>query len=288
MRSIARIGSWAQLRNTPSPESADSSPNEVKKEKKIFGKTKRTKSVRSAVSSFEAGGLTPVSGIFNQGTVRTNKSSTGTVMTVSSLQSYASGGSSGASVSSGGHRLSVASSVGTVSSGSCKSVIEPILANGRQSKRNSGSSVRWDDQLDTVKDKKVDAKTGKESRGKVEGRRRPAISALFPDAMASKPVEQKAREPNPNRPLLTLSAASPDRNYDSEMEVLSLSSMSSHETPKKKPRPRPMSENMLGRVRPRAVTGDDVEGTYKVCINFNQFYNEFNRWTHVDTGCRHD
>lgn len=41
------------MRNTPSPESGESSPDEVKKEKRIFGKTKRTKSVRSAVSSFD-------------------------------------------------------------------------------------------------------------------------------------------------------------------------------------------------------------------------------------------
>ena len=156
------------------------------------------------------------------------------------------------------------------------SSIEPILSDPkRTSKRSSGSSVRWEDQIDTVKEKRpisiestTREKRARESRRSSEGRKRPALSILFPetglgghsDDIRYEIPDERLR--TVERPVLTLEVASPDRKHDAAATLLEVSSVESVETPVKKARPRPLSEQMLGRARPRGIVGDEAEGKY--------------------------
>ncbi|KAF9233994.1 hypothetical protein BU15DRAFT_79555 [Melanogaster broomeanus] len=62
VRSLARIGSWAQLKNTPNPDEVDAptkdKDSEAKKKKKKKDKDKAKETNRCSGSSFEAGALT--------------------------------------------------------------------------------------------------------------------------------------------------------------------------------------------------------------------------------------
>ena len=96
----------------------------------------------------------------------------------------------------------------------------------------------------------------KENRHSAEGRKRPALSALFFGDGQNKHKE----EPRATKPILTLEVASPERHPDQAATILEVSSVSSVETPVKKARPRPMSEQLLNRPRPEGFVGDSGEG----------------------------
>ena len=65
-----------------------------------------------------------------------------------------------------------------------------------------------------------------------------------------------------DRPALTLEVASPERGESDPINLLEISSVSSSETPVKKARPRPVSEQLLGRTRPKGIVSDEAEGMY--------------------------
>ncbi|KAI0354136.1 hypothetical protein OH77DRAFT_1405859 [Trametes cingulata] len=150
---------------------------------------------------------------------------------------------------------------------------------GGRSPRSSSSSVasvRWDEAgLQTAKEmqrkerrtrrekEKEGGKTSKESRRTSDSRRRTPISEIFPETQ----MQAKQREPSlsppasiAERPIVMVEEATADghspptddeREHEREDEQISLS-----ETPVKRARPRPMSEQMLGRPRPQPICDD--------------------------------
>ncbi|GLB36845.1 hypothetical protein LshimejAT787_0311320 [Lyophyllum shimeji] len=167
---------------------------------------------------------------------------------------------------------------GSVVSTSTASSLRPLSTTSSMSGSrvsSSGSSVRWDeDCLETVKEQRKRerrekeqerAKDGKgkekESRRTSEGRRRTPLSEVFPMFRSESPVVEEAR---PQPPIVTVEAATADGHgapddcsilEEMEQEVQEEQPLA---TPVKKPRPRPLSEQLLGRSRPIPLyDGDD-------------------------------
>ncbi|KAF8060726.1 hypothetical protein FPV67DRAFT_304096 [Lyophyllum atratum] len=173
---------------------------------------------------------------------------------------------------------------GSVMSTSTGSSLRPLSTTSSMSgsRISSGSSVRWDeDCLENVKelrkrerrekeqerakeesetDKKGKSKD-KESRRTSEGRKRTPLSEVFPLFRSESP----ALERRPQLPIVTVEAATCDGHgapddyslleedeQELPQEELPLA------TPVKRARPRPMSEQLLGRSRPQALyEGED-------------------------------
>lgn len=277
MRSLANIKGWTRGSSDGPETPTDEVPkNERKKDKKAKAQSKL--SIRSSGSSFEAGGLTPVKNSIRFGTFRKSSDPPATVRTTSSQETSSSSSAHGYEQRTNRlSGLSVASSLQTNSTASYGSSIDPIMPGaGRESKRSSASSVRWDDQLETVKEVRPvstaesvptkDKKQPHESRRSGEGRKRPALSALFPETLTSALAQQEQLQqqirPRPlsARPALTLEVASPDRGENDPINLLEISSVSSSETPVKKARPRPVSEQPFGKIRPKGIVSDEAEG----------------------------
>ncbi|KAI9060404.1 hypothetical protein FKP32DRAFT_1595485 [Trametes sanguinea] len=154
---------------------------------------------------------------------------------------------------------------------------------GGRSPRSSSSSiasVRWDEvNIRTAKEtqrkerrtrrekEKESGKTTRESRRSSESRRRTPISEIFPETQMRAQDGQK-REPSlsppasvMDHPIVRVEEATADGHSaptDDEREELA-GETSLGETPVKRARPRPMSEQMLGRPRPQPIC-DDGEG----------------------------
>ncbi|KAG9307943.1 hypothetical protein JVU11DRAFT_12818 [Chiua virens] len=296
VRSLARIGSWAQLKNMPNPDTSvaaapvttdkesDGKKKKKKKEKEKEKEKERTKeTIRYSGSSFEAGALTPspsgsknefktlgkkkasILGIGLPSTMRLRSSRTG------------SAESSTEAVNNGNHRLSMDSTTllggGILARGrsgsamSTVSSLRPMSTKSSGSRESSGSSaaasVKWDEVgLETVKeirqkDKKArrnekeeckkkskKSKSTKDSTRKSssDGQKRTPLAALFPGIVSGR--EQDVTE----QPPIATSA----------IQGATVDGESPTETPGKRVRPRPMSDQPLGRSRPQPIhEGDD-------------------------------
>ncbi|KAF7791167.1 hypothetical protein EIP86_002178 [Pleurotus ostreatoroseus] len=127
-----------------------------------------------------------------------------------------------------------------------------------RSSSSSGGSVRWDE--DGLRDtremqrrekaqRKKDSTNGlgRESRRNTESRRRTAITEIFPE------IQSDSRENSPEqaraRPIVTVEEATVD-GHGAPTDTESM------QTPAKRARPRPMSEQLLGKSRPRGISDE--------------------------------
>ena len=286
VRSLARIGSWAQLRNTTDEPALPPKSKSGKEKEKGYGTQKKkkkktttgissadaTKSRRSSGSSFEAGHLSASpeitcslgkkkSGILNlpgmSAPVRLPTSRSGSH--ASSLGGY------GVPINNAPPGVDSAFALGIQrdrlpSTMSTASSLRPMSTSSGDSGASSAISVRWDEEgLETVKemrkkekesrrssqDSERVAKSSKESRRHSgEGRKRTPVTAVFgfPEAIS----------PTDGNPILTVEEATAD-GHDVEGLENPLQA-----TPVTKPRPRPLSEQMLGRSRPLAMHEEDL------------------------------
>ncbi|KAJ3769941.1 hypothetical protein FB446DRAFT_766043 [Lentinula raphanica] len=294
MRSIARIGSWAQLKNGAGPgdenivketekkgkdklkvksKDKEDSKKKSKKEKSDKKEEKnKTQRIRNSGSSFEAGALT-TSPDPRASLGKKKRSILGLGLPSTMRLPTVRSGSTTSSIGVGNadnNRLSVDSAVAiaarmrsgsTISTGSS---LRPMSTTSS----TSAASIRWDETgLETVKelrrkeketkrqsieDAEADAKKKKanrESRRSSEGRRRTPIADVFPD------IQEDSPKPSP-APLLTLEEATCDGHEAVNEEELS--------TPLKRARPRPLSEQLLGRKRPQGIHDEDGEGVISI------------------------
>jgi hypothetical protein len=115
--------------------------------------------------------------------------------------------------------------------------------------------VRWDEAgLQTVKEvrkkeralKEKDStrkgKKSKETRKSSDSRKRTPLAAIFPGGMSEPHDDDVVASP----PIVTVEEATVDGHGHSDLE-----------TPIKRARPRPMSEMLLGRSRPKAMYEDE-------------------------------
>ena len=177
--------------------------------------------------------------------------------------------------------LSTTSTRSSLSAGSGES------GNGRTASVRSGS-VRWDEEgLETVRERRgaeraaaaaeaaarqaeeerKEKRTSRESRHSAEGRRRTSLKAVFGEALGAKEqeermeVEEEVEEERRAFPILTIEEATADGHAFAGDE--SISEDGSEEmpavaaTPVKKARARPLSEQLLGRSRPKPMHEDD-------------------------------
>ncbi|KAI0692931.1 hypothetical protein C8T65DRAFT_711302 [Cerioporus squamosus] len=149
---------------------------------------------------------------------------------------------------------------------------------GGRSPRSSSSSVasvRWDEAgLKSVKEmqrherrtrreteEKDNTKTKRESRRSSDSRRRTPISEIFPETQMQGQQRDSTASLSPpaslvEHPLVRVEEATADGHSaptDDEVERNPPEEVSLNETPNKRARPRPMSEQMLGRPRPQAI-----------------------------------
>ncbi|EMD32355.1 hypothetical protein CERSUDRAFT_108803 [Gelatoporia subvermispora B] len=267
-------------------ESGDTKKKKKKQKSEKTEKSKekeaREKTIRSSGSSFEAGALSPQASPAPPAPVETartlgrKKQSTLGLGLPSTLRIAAARNStalSGASQAPSAGRLSAESAhlMGSathrpssiMSTGS--SLRPPSTASGvsafeTRSARSSSSSVvsiKWDeDRIRTSKElqrkersrRSRDDKTTKESRRSSEARRRTPISEIFPEVQTQRSASGSSQSPPASvfdKPIVTVEEATADGHSDP--------SKSPAETPAKRARPRPVSEQLLGRTRPQAM-----------------------------------
>lgn len=258
VRSLARIGSWAQLKNIPMDDAGQPTEKSVEKpETKEKKKKDKTRSMRNSKSSFEA-----LKNTF--GSVRKSVDISGTIRSVSSQATVASNSSDGTIRNTRRDSgASVASTVRNVSSGSRG--VEPII--GRASKSSGASTIRWNDQVDGTGERRSPEVNSKSSNstGKRRGskksptsRKRPGLASLFSDLKHdSPPVEPSGKS---KFPVQAVEFDYPSGSWDPSMTVLDISSTTISDTPSKRIRPRPLSEQLLGRERPKGIIGDKDTG----------------------------
>ncbi|KAK7047178.1 hypothetical protein VNI00_006844 [Paramarasmius palmivorus] len=307
MRSLARIGSWAQLKNGTGPgEEAVESKDVESKEKKEKSTTKKKKenkekpekekkskeksktkssTLRNSSSSFEAGHLTasPHPDAKAQSLGKKKRSILGlglpSTMRLPTVRSGSTASSigAGASNNNNNNRLSVESAIHLASRGrsasnatsvmSSGSSLRPLSTTSSISRASSGSSasVKWDEEgLETVKEQRRKEKetkrsqeataqgtrrTSRESRHSAEGRRRTPLSDVFPSAQDASPESPAPSFMSREPPLLTLEEATSDGHERVSDTPLT--------TPSKRARPRPVSEQMLMKSRPRPIHEED-------------------------------
>lgn len=308
MKSLARIGSWAQLRgdeNTVLPKEKEgtkgkkSLEKEKKKDKGDDKKKKRKEEKKEkpqaprhlSTSSFEAGALsTSPEKIENTKTLGLKKRSILGLGLPSSMRlPTVRGGSTASSIGPAAgmqdnNRLSVESATrltcrrdraGSVLS-TASSLRPPSTASG-ESRLSSGSSfrsVRWDDRgmqsaTQQIKKDRADKResvesqraevdltarrTSRESKHSVEGRRRTPLTSIFRDMAEGPESPESGRSVDEQYPLVTVEEATSDGH----------SAYSQASTPVKATRRRPVSEQLLGRSRPRPMH-EDGEGVISV------------------------
>jgi len=293
VRSLARIGSWAQLKSIPAPDDVLAPPAPIISEPKKRKKKKKDKdqrkekegeknedkaaTVRYSGSSFEAGALS-ASPEKDAGRtlLKKKKSILGlglpSTMRLPSMRNGSTASSVVAAQMQTSRKLSVDSAtalgggiLARVRSGSTRTVssagsVRPISVSSGGS--SAGCSVRWDEAgLQTVKEvrmkeralKKEKDSTKKEKKSKgtrktSDSRRRTPLAAIFPGALSDPQDndEERHEEGAAAPPIVTIEEASVDGHGQSDLE-----------TPMKRPRPRPMSEMLLGRSRPKAMYEDE-------------------------------
>ncbi|KAI6020976.1 hypothetical protein BKA83DRAFT_4293512 [Pisolithus microcarpus] len=286
VRSLARIGSWAQLKGPSSIEDADKKDKDqpdAKKKKKKKEKVKVKETVRYSGSSFEAGALSASPAASKTGSRSLGKKTSVLGLGLPStmrLPTSRSGSTASSIVTSNGigNRLSVDSAnilgggiLARGRSGSTMSTASSLRprssASGASS--NSSVSVRWDEAgLETVKEKRRKekeskkaakekdkkskrSKNEKDSTRKVsDSRKRKPLAAIFPGALSEH--EEEDFTPGPVLPIVTVEEATIQECSADEVTL-------SNETPMKRTRLRPMSEQLLSRSRPKAIydDGDD-------------------------------
>lgn len=277
MRSLARIGSWAQLNNNASQP------------------TRKPKESNETTSSWEVGEPSVVRSLLSKsgfdGSLRRSKGSKQSSSSYGTTQNRLSGEPSQLGRPSTANRfstLSTASSLAPVSTYSgdtrtYKSSTNSDPASHRFSansdemeadepvgtkRASKTASIRWDDNIETVKAKRKNAKerrggttvaakgvdgSQRSSQRSLEGRQRGKLASLFPEILEppvppfkDPPVDVPRTPPVPS-PTTTPSPTS---------------------TPLKKTRPRPQSEQMLGRPdRPQGVVASE-QGDGKFAFNY--------------------
>ena len=256
-------------------------------EKKKKKKDKKDNTIRQSTSSFEAGALT-ASPEVNKTLGRKKHSILGLGLPSTMRLPAVRNGSTASSippVTTNGNRLSVESAVNVMgrdragSTMSTASSLRPVSVASSLSRASSGSScasVKWDEEgLETVReqrkrerasknrtstdeeDMKTKAKT--ESRHSLEGRRRTPLSEVFPEIQQSdSPVVSVRRA----FPILTIEEATSDGHGAPDDEELLVEERetgipAAAATPVKKARARPVSEQLLGRSRPKPMHEDE-------------------------------
>ncbi|KAG1847994.1 hypothetical protein C8R48DRAFT_779063 [Suillus tomentosus] len=286
VRSLARIGSWAQLKNIPAPDDTPkptppviSEPKKKKKKKdksqhkeKEKAKEKdKAATVRYSGSSFEAGALSasPEKNA-NRATLGKKKSILGlglpSTMRLPSMRSGSTASSIVAAQAQSSNKPSMDSAAtlgcgvlarartgSTMTASSAGSVRPVSISSGGSS---GGCSVRWDEVgLETVKEvrrkeralKEKDSTKEKKTKGtrkSSDSRKRTPLSAVFPGELSDHEGEGMKEEEVPTVPLVTIEEATVDGHSDLE-------------TPVKRARLRPLSEQPLGRSRPKAMYEDE-------------------------------
>ena len=220
VRSLARMGSWAQLKNIPLPDEngvAKEKKGEKTKEKKPKGekggekkkkkKKEKAQTVRISSSSYEVGGLTVALKQPRLLDLKRNTASLAWVcLSTIRLLTVRTASTASSNIAPATGRLSVdpATMVGRNRFGSVLSTgssLRPLSLTSTDSRASSAStvSVRWDEQgLETVKEQrkkeredkrqseeKSDRRASKESRRSSDGRRRTPLSSIFPSQQAS-------------------------------------------------------------------------------------------------------
>lgn len=279
MRSIANIAGWSRSdKDTDLPKKPEEKEKDKDKKKKKKEKEKKTKSVRSSSSSWEIGQLSPEKpGPFKRTLSRKGSIGASTLLPPPSEQLRARATISASDAPTlrqhDANRLSAASSGGTIStySGSSGSSLLPSRRSSvvsKQSKLSSGSSIRWDDNVDAHTEQRRRERAEKASsvgtmdtkRSSVEARKRGALSAVFPGAPQI-----------PENPVVTIEEATSDghgapaaeEEYTADYTIeaktdytVDSRSTSFTQTPKKN-RVRPASEQLLGKSRPSGFMGED-------------------------------
>lgn len=256
VRSLARIGSWAQLRNTSAEDNEQPAKKmKDKTEKKERKKKERTMSLRGSKGGFEA-----LKNTF--GSVRKSVDLSGTIRSVSS-QATAVSNSSDATIRHG-RRVSGASIASTIRCDSSRGTGAECVI-GRAPKSSGASSIRWDDHMvrrTSGMDSGSTAKRNGSKKRSPEGRKRPGLASLFPDLLQS----------NAGKETLNAQEHTTQPGCAEESEtsatLLDISCVTSLDSPSRRARPRPLSEQMLGRERPRGVIGDKDTGMTPVRDSF--------------------
>lgn len=297
MRSLARIGSWAQLRNPGNenePPKYKDIPKKPKAGKKDAERKKKLKhNQHNSTSSFEAGTLTASPEVTR--TLGYNKKRSilglGLPSTMTMKIPAAQSGSTASSTMSqappvvDNKRLLVESAgvLGRPSSAmSAASSLCPMSTNAGTSRASSSSaaSVKWDEAgLETVRDlrdRERGVKRGikeeqkrrdtRESRRSSEGRKRMPLSDILPEigkggeGEEAKHVEEGSSGTVDGKeyPIVTVETATCDTHEDPVADKALMA------TPVRRARPRPASEQLLGRVRPRGIYEDSDNGALSV------------------------
>lgn len=182
--------------------------------------------------------------------------------------------SSAYSLSSQGSSLRPASTASGISQLSRTSGMSASAFSTRSARSSSSSmvSVRWDEEgLAGVKETQRRERelmreerrnnpnaAGRESRRSAEGRRRTPIVEVFPEVRSASSAKRRSLESNAESerqpPILTFEEATTDGHGDGKSDIGSYAG-----TPVKRARPRPMSEQLLGKARPKAIL-DDADG----------------------------
>ena len=265
-----------------------------KKEKKNKStKKEKSQTVRLSSSSFEVGGLTASPEAPK--TIGPKKHSIlglglPSTMRLPTVRGSTSTSSSAAPVS---NRLSVDSanilsrnrSGSVLSTGSSLRPVSLTSTDSRASSGSSAASVRWDEQgLETVREQrkkereakrqteeKSDKRSSKESRRSSEGRRRTPLSSIFPSQQPGTPPKRHSY------PIVTIEEATSDGHGGSEEDEMLQEEPQRQQpaaTPVKKARLRPLSEQLLGRSRPRPTHEDD-EGQFVLFYVLSYFILNF-------------
>ncbi|KAI8973078.1 hypothetical protein BD414DRAFT_447875 [Trametes punicea] len=174
-----------------------------------------------------------------------------------------------------GRPSSILSSGSSLRPASTASGVSTFSGRSPRSSSSSLASVRWDEtNIQTAKEiqrkerrtrrekEKESGKTTRESRRSSESRRRTPISEIFPETQTRTRQREHSLSPPASiveRPIVRVEEATADGHSaatDDGHEEAPAGEMSVSETPVKRARPRPMSEQMLGRPRPQAICDD--------------------------------
>ncbi|KAF6741921.1 hypothetical protein DFP72DRAFT_1110853, partial [Ephemerocybe angulata] len=319
VRSIARLGSWGGKLSKEDVESEfgeggtvgksggkekkgtvgkkskkEKGGKEKEKEKEKEGAKEKDSTIRTSISSFEAGHLSSASPKSKSKSASPNKKHSilglglPSAMSMSMRMGGMRSGSSASSVGAGGGgRLSVDSHVdasgrrGSIQStaSSLRPVSITSTISGVGVTGSAAGSVRWDEEglerarkevrgkresIESSREGGVGGRKGRKESGEsgtrgtkrsVEGRRRKGIVDIFPEiaGVASRGTEVR------RYPIVTIEEATADGHGEGLYDPLSdyEDTIKDVATPVKKPRGRPVSEQLLGRARPEGVCEDE-------------------------------
>lgn len=292
MRSLARIGSWAQLRNAGNDNEAPKCkdiPKKPKAVKKDAEKKKKKPKVhrRNSTSSFEAGALTASPEVTRTLGYSKKRSILGLGLPSAMTMKAPAGASTVSSTMSQApppvvdkHRLTVDSlaAMGRPSSAmSTASSLRLMSTNTGASHASSGSgaSIKWDEVgLETVRDlrdrdrgvkrgikEEQKRRDSRESRRSSEGRKRMSLSdKSVREIGKGGEVEERSSSTVDGREcsIVTVETATYDGHEDPAADKALMA------TPVRRARPRPASEQLLGRVRPQGIYEDPDNGALLV------------------------